>query len=148
MAKSRYKEPQSSPEQVFVETVIKGIGQLFNLLFGRKSAIDSAAITKIRANWSEVEAHVAQESTRALAVSEADKLLDAAMQINGITGTTMGERLKAAEDRFPHTLYQQIWDAHKLRNHLAHEVGASVTVAEAQQAVAAFREGMGKLGVL
>ena len=148
MAKPRYKEPQSSPEQVFVETIIKGLGQLFRLLFRRKQTVDSAALAKIRVHWSDVEAHLAQESTRALAVSEADKLLDAALQVHKVAGSTMGERLKSAENLFSHSLYQRIWDAHKLRNHLAHEMGATVSAAEAQQAVGAFREAMGNLGVL
>ncbi|HUC20137.1 MAG TPA: hypothetical protein VMR98_01420, partial [Candidatus Polarisedimenticolaceae bacterium] len=53
------------------------------------------------------------------AVSEADKLLDYALKHSGVSGDTMGARLKHSGQRFDDI--DAIWRAHKLRNALAHE---------------------------
>ena len=147
----RSKRQDSSPEQAVVEGVVKGLGQLLKFIFGRGGkggGQNNEQLQKIRALWPAVEGHLAQESTYALAVSEADKLLDSALQATGVAGESMGERLKAAQPNFPASMYQDIWDAHKLRNHLAHEMGATVGRAEAQQAVRTFRSALQHLTVL
>ena len=152
---SSYKKKQAAgtPEQDFLESLFKGIWQLLKFLFGKKGgksgkSNNAAEIAKIRDHWQDVEMHVLQDATCAQAISEADKLLDAALQLKGVKGTTMGERLKASTGLFPHDLYQDIWQAHKIRNNLAHEVGARVTQAEAQYAVSTFRNALYKLGIL
>lgn len=136
------------PEQQVIESVFKAIGWLLKSLFGgKKSSFNNAKFQEIASHWMSVEQHLVQESTRALAVSEADKLLDSAFQAAGIPGSTMGERLKAAEKHFSRELYNQLWNAHKLRNNLAHEIGAHVSAGEAQIAVRTFQEALQKLGV-
>ncbi len=55
-------------------------------------------------------------------VIEADTLLDYVFQKKRLRGATMGERLKNARGLFSKDLYQKIWDAHKYRNKLVHEV--------------------------
>jgi len=84
----------------------------------------------------------------ALSVSEADKLIDAAFLTMGFSGQSMGERLKASEKWFPADLYQEIWQAHKLRNTLAHEVGVVASQSEAKQAVGSIRKALYHLKIL
>lgn len=66
---------------------------------------------------------------------DADALLDAVLKHVVSSGTTMGERLKNAKHVFPAQHYQDIWDAHKLRNRLVHEVDAHVSGAHLEQAI-------------
>jgi hypothetical protein len=149
----RRKQSQSTPEQDFVEAFFRGIGQIISFLFkgagrGANSGERNARFTELRDHWQDVELHLLQPDTAALAVGEADKILDAAFQAIGISGQSMGERLKAATGWLPNELYQRVWDAHKLRNSLAHEIGVSVAPQEAQRAVSAIREALYHLKIL
>ena len=151
------KKEAAAPEQEFFESILRGIWVFLKWVFSlrlpkseRKSKVESTKFQELRAlaqSWQQVEAHLNTPATYALAVSEADKIFDAALQIKGSPGSTMGERLKNVETVFDKTLYQRIWDAHKLRNTLAHEVGSAVTEIQAREAIASFREGLRHLGV-
>lgn len=80
------------------------------------------------------------------AVSEADKLLDYALKNTGVRGETMGERLKNSGSRFSNL--NAIWNAHKVRNALAHEAEFDLVPAQAHEAIAAFERGLHDLGAL
>lgn len=151
-SKKRSRQSETPSEVAFVEGILIAIFELLRMLFngfgGGSKVSSGVGRTQIRDGWERVELHVLQDATAALAISEADKLVDAAFQTVGIRGTTMGERLKNAESRLSGGLYQRVWEAHKLRNALAHEVGVQVSAAEAKQAVATFREALYKLGIL
>jgi len=151
--KSRKPSNQPGIEQVVVEAVFKGIWSLITLPFrgkrgGTKSSrIAPAVAAQLSSHWSSIESHLGSTATLALAVSEADKLLDAAMQAAAIPGQNMGERLKQARTVFSGGVYQSIWDAHKLRNSLAHEVGTALSYQQAAQAVSTFRTALQEIGV-
>jgi len=66
---------------------------------------------------------------RVLAV---DVVLDIALTELGFAGS-LGEKLKKAGPRIPNL--QAVWDAHKLRNRLAHEHGASIDRSQVDRAV-------------
>ncbi|MBE2279032.1 MAG: hypothetical protein IAE91_01455 [Ignavibacteriaceae bacterium] len=59
---------------------------------------------------------------------ELDKLLDFILKSKMIRGETLGERLKNAKNIFSKSDYNLLWEAHKLRNQLVHEVGQNVNV--------------------
>jgi len=61
---------------------------------------------------------------------EIDKLLDYSFKKSGVRGKTLGERLKNAKAKFNYSDYQNIWEAHKVRNVLAHEINAKVSTTE------------------
>lgn len=61
-----------------------------------------------------------------------DTVLDLALGELGFAGS-LGEKLKKAGPRIPNI--QAVWDAHKLRNRLAHEHDASASPAEIDRAV-------------
>lgn len=61
-----------------------------------------------------------------------DTALDLALGELGFAGS-LGEKLKNAGPRIPNI--QAVWDAHKLRNRLAHEHDAAVSQAEIDRAV-------------
>ena len=101
----------------------------------------------VRSRWQTVEqmAHTGGSGLRN-AVSEADKLLDYTLRGRGYSGQTMAERLKKSESRLSDK--EAVWEAHKLRNHLAHEVGFDLVASQAQAALAAFRQALSDLGAL
>ncbi|MGH7196573.1 MAG: hypothetical protein ACREGJ_02280 [Candidatus Saccharimonadales bacterium] len=81
-----------------------------------------------------------------LAVLEADKLLDHALKAKGITGETMGERLKSARQIFRNN--DAIWYAHKLRNRLAHENSVKLNRVVVEKALRGFKTGLKDVGAL
>lgn len=82
-------------------------------------------------------------------IHEADKLFDFVLQAQGTPGNTMGDRLKAARSRFnDRSAYDRVWQAHKLRNALAHEVGFDLVVTQAKEALGGFERGLKELDAL
>ncbi|MFA5934239.1 MAG: hypothetical protein WC795_03420 [Candidatus Paceibacterota bacterium] len=72
--------------------------------------------------WAQVEEHAASNnpSDWRLAIIEADTMLDDLLKTLLPHGENLGERLKAMEPSdFPKL--QQAWEAHKVRNRIAHE---------------------------
>ena len=153
----RNRQPQGPGiEQQVVEGIFKAIGFLVMLPFrkrggkngGSRSGLVSATqAQEFAAHWDLVDLYARKPDSFALAVSEADKLFDTALQAAHVPGTTMGERLKAAESRFDSNLYSSLWEAHKLRNRLAHELGTQVSASDVQQALQCFKSGLRTLGV-
>lgn len=62
------------------------------------------------------------------AIIEADIMLDEMLTNQGYVGVGPGEKLKAADPEHFHTL-QEAWDAHKVRNQIAHE-GSAFTLSD------------------
>ena len=80
------------------------------------------------------------------AVTEADKLLDYVLLQKGFRGKTMAERLKNAQKRLSDK--EAIWQAHKLRNSLAHEVNFDLVASHAKEALDSFQKALRELEVL
>ncbi len=150
------KQPKVSAEQQVVEAIAKGIWAVVSFPFklgkrggsSKKAGLVPATVAQeLGQHWEVVSLYSQTPNTFAVAISEADKLLDNALKAANFAGTTMGERLKASQHIFDPYLYNMIWEAHKLRNRLAHEVGTSVNGQEVQQALHAFEQGLVRLGV-
>ena len=101
-----------------------------------------------RNRWQTVEDSIDKTNSPsfALAVLNADKLVDQAMQQKNYKGTTMGERLKSSKGQW--TNENALWTAHKIRNKIAHEPDANLTYDLTKQALAAFRQALKDLGAL
>lgn len=72
--------------------------------------------------WQEIKQlmEMKNPSSFARAVLEADKLLDHALKDLRVPGMTMGDRLKAARNKFSPEAYDAAWRAHRVRNELVH----------------------------
>ncbi|MDD5041682.1 MAG: hypothetical protein PHX87_04740 [Candidatus Peribacteraceae bacterium] len=68
-------------------------------------------------------------------VMEAEKVCDAVLKSLDYTGT-FAEKLKQAQARLTHV--DDIWNAHRLRNRIAHEVDVRVSAAQSDRALRAF----------
>lgn len=66
---------------------------------------------------------ISNQSNSAQKLVELDKLMDFYLKNSGLKGETMGERLKNARKLFSRNDYNEIWEAHKMRNKLVHEIG-------------------------
>lgn len=111
----------------------------------------SLGVTDFASQWQAVEERMAQpglDSTRS-AIFEADKLLDIALRQAGCRGETMGERLKSARSVITNqVVYQGLWEAHKMRNALAHELGFELPKSLADRHIQQFKAGLRYLKVL
>lgn len=75
-----------------------------------------------------------------------DKLLDKALIEMGVSGKTMGDRLKRVGDRFTNT--NAVWRAHKLRNAIAHESDFEVSYKQAYNALQVYKQALKDLGAI
>lgn len=82
-----------------------------------------------------------------MSVVECDKLLDKALCEMGIPGRTMGERLKkCGKETF--SQLNAVWNAHKLRNQIAHEAGFKLDYHQAKHALAIYKQALKDLGAI
>ncbi len=81
-----------------------------------------------------------------LAVLNADKLVEQAMKEKGMSGQTMGEKLKSSPKSFSDI--NGLWTSHKLRNRIAHEPDVTVSYDEAKTALMQFRKALKDLGAI
>lgn len=58
---------------------------------------------------------------------DTDILLDYCLIQLNIRGETMGERLQHARSLFSKSTYEDVWQAHKIRNKLVHEVTVNMS---------------------
>jgi hypothetical protein len=74
--------------------------------------------------WQVILGHVNSESPAEwkLAILEADNILDEILDSEGYQGETLGEKLKSMPPGAIHS-YNDLWEAHKMRNLIAHEAG-------------------------
>ena len=81
-----------------------------------------------------------------LAVIEADKLLDEVLKLMHFPGNTMAARLKLASYKFPKL--KSVWWAHKVRNHVVHDVRYNLRHGETKMVLKLFRAALKELNAL
>ncbi len=79
------------------------------------------------------------------ALMDADKLLNVVLRKRGYAGG-VGEQLKKAGKLFTST--DDVWNAHKLRNRIAHELGVHLSPADRDRALRSFEKALKDLGAL
>lgn len=139
--KKKYKNDQPDVLQLVVVGIFKILWFLITLPFkglkkGKKSGMmleDKAYVISTRG---EIEKILRSENQFELrhAVMEADKLVDFILQAKGYPGQTLGDRLKAASEYISPSLYNEIWQGHKVRNQIAHESEFQVQNQELREA--------------
>ena len=92
-------------------------------------------------------ANSTRDSEWKLAIVEADKLVDEVLKERGFPGETMGERLMLMAPNQLASL-QDLWDAHKLRNLLVHEMNYQMKHEQALAATRAFERVLRELGAI
>lgn len=125
--------------------LIRGIGRFFRHLFAPKLEGLNRAV--IQSRWNEIEKMTHDGAVNLkVAVMEADTLLDHALKSLAMPGNTLGERLKFAGYKYPKI--NNVWNAHRLRNQLAHEASFYLDPSLAKKAIRDFKEALQLLNVL
>jgi len=111
------------------------------LLYPQAVASDAENTVEVNPKWRKVLAHVdsTNESDWKLAVIECDIMLDDILDKLHLPGDTMGEKMKAVE-KSDFTTIDNAWEAHKIRNQVAHEGSEYIlTQHEARRVVALYQ---------
>ncbi len=116
----------------------------------RKWAAKHAQGKSKSGRWEAIQAKVTANSPEGwrIAIIEADILLDEALSNAGFTGGSLGEKLKSANTH-SFTSLQDAWEAHKVRNEIAH-VGSDFVLTQkaAQDAILRFERALRELGAI
>ncbi len=99
-----------------------------------------------RTKWRELQKKCAKTETWALAVIEADSLLDEALKKKHFKGKTMGERLVSAQRSL--TNNDGVWFGHKLRNQLVHQTDVALRENDIKHALIGIGQALKDLGAL
>lgn len=97
-------------------------------------------------NWQKIleKGKSLDENERKFAVIEADTLFDKILQLAGYLGENLGERLKNVEKGDIESL-DDIWEAHKIRNRIAHEANFKLSSESAELALSRFEKALREL---
>jgi hypothetical protein len=132
----------------FFAAILIVAGLLFAMISLTKKGAAHLDVDKYRSKWLAIEQSLVrdQPASAHLAILNADKLVDQALRERGVRGETMGERMKTAKATWSNR--NSIWEAHKLRNQIAHETDASVSYDQARRALAGFKQALKDLGAI
>jgi hypothetical protein len=116
-----------------------------------RHAILNADITKDQAkkSWKNIERHffAGNDNDLKIALIEADTALDSALRNVGVVGANLGDRLKKVKTaQLPNI--DNVWQAHKLRNQIAHDQAMVLKRDVAERALTIYREALESLGAL
>ncbi len=91
--------------------------------------------------WENVVKHIdsPNQNDWKQAILEADMILDELLSKMGYRGESVGEKLKRVEPGDFKSI-QDAWEAHKVRNQIAHEPGFTLNKIEAQQAYHLYKK--------
>ena len=110
---------------------------------------EAAQTSPLGSRWEEIQRHLnsVKEAEWKFAVIEADSLVDSILKASGYPGDTMGERLKNIDKTQIVTL-DGLWEAHKIRNRLAHDPNYFLRYGEAKRAVQLYEKTLKELNAL
>ena len=123
-------------------------GGLLLYAISQKRILSDADRGKIQQAWNNIELLSSgdNESEWVKAIFEADKLLDYVLQRRRVSGNSVGERLKNAKSLFSNV--DIVWQAHKVRNELAHNIDTRLTWLQVERAIDNFKRALKQLGAL
>lgn len=105
--------------------------------------------TRTKTSWNDIERHffAGSDNDLKIALIKADTLLDEALVDAGVPGAQLGDRLKRVRpDQLPNL--EDVWQAHKLRNRIAHEADFKVKRDLAERALTVYEKALEYLGAL
>ena len=80
-----------------------------------------------------------------IAIVEGDKILDKTLEFKGFQGASLGEKLKQMVPAELPDLYEEVWEAHKIRNRIVHEPDFEISQNEARKVVGIYERALKKL---
>ena len=113
---------------------------LIFLTYRKKKKLSNKDNKFILKKWNQIQDNQDKKS----AIIEADKVLYFTLMKKGINGT-LAEKLKIANAFFSDL--NGIWEAHKLRNKIVHELDIKISEFELKRALGNFKRALRDLGV-
>lgn len=101
---------------------------------------------KFKEQWVELQKFCSSKETWALAIINADKLLDEALKKKHLKGKSMGERLVSVQKQL--TDNDAVWFAHNLSKKLLNESAGKLKEADVKKSLIGFRTALKDLGAL
>jgi hypothetical protein len=131
---------------LFAIVIVVGVALFALTTLGKRSG--TLDVAKYRTRWMAIEQSLVRdnEASYHMAILNGDKLVDQALRDKGFRGATMGDRMKSGKDRLPHR--NHLWDAHKLRNKIAHEPEVRIGYDQSRRALSAFKQTLKDLGAI
>ena len=120
------RKSKESIEQKIIVGFFRGLWWLIKLPFSgfkKKSGLSVSDQQYLISKKNEIEELLHSDDQIELrhAVMEADKLIDWILKTKGYVGATFADRLRSAEKDIPESIYNNIWQGHKIRNQIAHD---------------------------
>lgn len=105
---------------------------------------------EIHRAWRAVEEQLSSSNASdwKLAVMSADAAMGEALEDMKIEGATMADRLKALGESHRLRSYEMLWDAHKVRNEIAHEPRRTLSQEEARRIIDHYKDALKELGAM
>lgn len=118
-------------------------------VFNRAEKTLAARPEVVSEHWQGVLEHLnsANESEWKLAIIEADKLVDDLLVQKGCEGESMAERMSLLTKEELQSL-DLLWEAHKIRNRIAHKLDFKINRNEALKVISYYEEALKDLQVL
>lgn len=137
--KGRNKNQSGMADTAF-QMLEKGFAKLIERLFTKNNFVvyPSGQLTQM---WHDVESMDPK-----MALIEADKLVDTVLKKAGVQGESLGERLRHVQKLVSRNVYNDMWEAHKLRNRLVHEFDHGIESRESATALWKMRKFLTDLG--
>jgi len=117
----------------------------------RPSARGSLDRNFVQGKWQEIEVLISQQKSSAykVAVMDADKLVDYVLKAKVGSDGNMSDRMKKSQKLFSNYAdYQNLWEAHKMRNSIAHDAEHEVYLVEVKKVISYFEKALRELGAL
>ncbi len=103
-------------------------------------------VSRFVASWRELQGFCRDKATWPQAITQADKLLDAALKKRKLKGKTMGERLVSAQRLF--TDNDDTWFAHNLAKKITAQADLNLKESDVKDALMGFRQALKDIGAL
>ena len=116
------------------------------LLRGSKEFMPPPSREKNVEEWADIliKSRSPDENQRKFALIAADSLIDKILAMAGYDGENLGERLKKIESSDLDSL-NDIWEAHKVRNRIAHEADYRMSPEDSAAAIGRFEKALREL---
>lgn len=132
--------------EVIVGSIVGGLILLIGGIIFAIKRPKRLKVDRFIASWRELQSYCRDKTTWPLAVTQADKLLDAALKKRKLKGKTMGERLVSAQRLF--TDNDDIWFAHNLAKKIVAGSNANLRESDVKDALMGFRQALKDIGAL
>lgn len=111
-------------------------GKTAERIDGREGALDN-----FKENWEGVLLHIGSnnESDWKLAIIEADKIIDKILVLKDYKGESMAERMTSIDKNELKSI-ELLWEAHKIRNRIAHQPGFKLDYNQAKKIISYYEE--------